>query len=175
MAKKTAKGKALKGARPQSTPKAKPAALAPGTVLRKLDRNGNTRCECTVEGEGYRDKGIVYGSLSGFIVSQKHLGWEASPDRYDDGGFTGANMDRPALQRLLADIEASRVDVVVVYKVDRLSRSLLDFARSRYSCGTSRRLRMRYDGWTKSLSGACAERRAQQALDRFWEANTRSA
>jgi site-specific DNA recombinase len=64
-----------------------------------------------------------------YITSQKHLGWEASPERYDDGGFTGANMDRPALQRLLADIEATRVDVVVVYKVDRLSRSLLDFAR----------------------------------------------
>jgi len=64
-----------------------------------------------------------------FIVSQKHLGWEVVPERYDDGGFTGANMDRPALQRLLTDIEASRVDVVVVYKVDRLSRSLLDFAR----------------------------------------------
>jgi len=64
-----------------------------------------------------------------FITSQKHLGWEPSSDRYDDGGFTGANMDRPALKRLLEDIEASRVDVVVVYKVDRLSRSLLGFAR----------------------------------------------
>ena len=51
------------------------------------------------------------------------------PDRYDDGGFTGGNMDRPALQRLLADIEAGKIDCVVVYKVDRLSRSLLDFAR----------------------------------------------
>ena len=53
----------------------------------------------------------------------------ALPDRYDDGGFTGGNMERPALQRLLADIEAGRVDCVVVYKVDRLCRSLLDFAR----------------------------------------------
>src|ERR1051325_3262872 len=64
-----------------------------------------------------------------FIASQKHLGWECLQDRYDDGGFTGANMDRPALKRLLEDIEASRVDVVMVYKVDRLSRSLMDFAR----------------------------------------------
>ena len=64
-----------------------------------------------------------------FIASQKHLGWAQLPDRYDDGGFTGANMDRPALKRLLEDIEASRVDVVMVYKVDRLSRSLMDFAR----------------------------------------------
>jgi DNA invertase Pin-like site-specific DNA recombinase len=51
------------------------------------------------------------------------------PERYDDGGFTGANLERPALQRLLADIEAGRIDCVVIYKVDRLSRSLLDFAR----------------------------------------------
>jgi len=58
-----------------------------------------------------------------------HEGWEALPDRYDDGGFTGGNIDRPALQRLLADIEAGKIDMVVVYKVDRLSRSLLDFAQ----------------------------------------------
>ena len=51
------------------------------------------------------------------------------PDRYDDGGFSGGNMERPALKRLLDDIEAGRVDCVAVYKVDRLSRSLLDFAR----------------------------------------------
>ena len=64
-----------------------------------------------------------------YISSQLHEGWTPIPDAYDDGGFTGANMDRPALQRLLADIEADKVDCVVVYKVDRLSRSLLDFAR----------------------------------------------
>ena len=60
---------------------------------------------------------------------QRQQGWTLLPDRYDDGGFTGANTDRPAFQKLLADIDAGRVDVVVVYKVDRLSRSLLDFAR----------------------------------------------
>lgn len=64
-----------------------------------------------------------------YIASQKHEGWAALPDRYDDGGFTGGNMERPALRRLLADIEAGRIDTVVTYKVDRLSRSLLDFAR----------------------------------------------
>src|SRR5262245_2614410 len=64
-----------------------------------------------------------------YIKSQSHEGWECLPDRYDDGGFTGGNMDRPAVHRLLADIEAGRIDCVVVYKVDRLSRSLLDFAR----------------------------------------------
>lgn len=64
-----------------------------------------------------------------FIASQQHEGWVCLPDCYDDGGFTGGNMERPALQRLMVDIEAGRVDCVVVYKVDRLSRSLLDFAR----------------------------------------------
>ncbi len=64
-----------------------------------------------------------------YILSQRHEGWVALPDRYDDGGFTGGNMERPALKRLLADIDAGRVDAVVTYKVDRLSRSLLDFAR----------------------------------------------
>jgi site-specific DNA recombinase len=64
-----------------------------------------------------------------YIVSQKHLGWILAPTHYDDGGFTGANLDRPALQQLLEDIDARRIDVIVVYKVDRLSRSLLDFAR----------------------------------------------
>jgi DNA invertase Pin-like site-specific DNA recombinase len=63
------------------------------------------------------------------ICSQRGEGWTASPDRYDDGGFTGANMDRPALKRLLADVEAGIVNCVVVYKVDRLSRSLLDFTK----------------------------------------------
>lgn len=64
-----------------------------------------------------------------FIRSQANEGWECLPDHYDDGGFTGGNMDRPALKRLMADIEAGKIDCVVVYKVDRLSRSLLDFAR----------------------------------------------
>ncbi len=64
-----------------------------------------------------------------YIQSQRHEGWKCLPQRYDDGGFTGGNMDRPALKRLLADVEAGRVDCVVCYKLDRLSRSLLDFAR----------------------------------------------
>lgn len=64
-----------------------------------------------------------------YVAAQKHEGWVCLPDRYDDGGFTGGNMDRPALQRLMKDIEAGKVDCVVVYKVDRLSRSLMDFAR----------------------------------------------
>src|SRR5260370_4334107 len=64
-----------------------------------------------------------------YISSQRHAGWTALAERYDDGGYTGANMERPALRKLLADIEGGNIDCVLVYKVDRLSRSLLDFAR----------------------------------------------
>jgi len=64
-----------------------------------------------------------------FIKSQKHQGWTLIRTQYDDGGFSGASLDRPALQNLLKDVDAGRVDCIVVYKVDRLSRSLLDFAR----------------------------------------------
>ncbi len=62
-------------------------------------------------------------------TSSGSQGWTLVDERYDDGGFTGANIDRPAFQRLMADVEAGKVDVIVVYKVDRLSRSLLDFAK----------------------------------------------
>jgi DNA invertase Pin-like site-specific DNA recombinase len=64
-----------------------------------------------------------------FINSQRHEGWVCLPKGYDDGGFSGATMDRPALQRLLADTAAGRVDTIVVYKIDRLTRSLADFAK----------------------------------------------
>ncbi|MBY0113205.1 MAG: recombinase family protein [Phycisphaerales bacterium] len=73
--------------------------------------------------EAQREAGLDY------IKSQKHQGWVAVPSRYDDGGYSGGSTDRPGLQKLLADIQSRRVDVVVVYKVDRLSRSLADFAR----------------------------------------------
>ncbi|HWJ70683.1 MAG TPA: recombinase family protein [Sphingobium sp.] len=64
-----------------------------------------------------------------YIVSQRHEGWTLVKTAYDDGGFSGGSMERPALQRLLADVEAGKVDVIVVYKVDRLTRALSDFAR----------------------------------------------
>jgi DNA invertase Pin-like site-specific DNA recombinase len=64
-----------------------------------------------------------------YIASQKAEGWVLYPESYDDGGFSGGTLDRPALKRLLADIEGGRIDVVVVYKIDRLSRSLMDFAK----------------------------------------------
>ena len=68
-------------------------------------------------------------ACTAFVTSQKHEGWRAVKDRFDDGGFSGGSMDRPALQRLLAEIAVGRIDVVVVYKVDRLTRSLSDFAK----------------------------------------------
>jgi site-specific DNA recombinase len=64
-----------------------------------------------------------------YVLSQRHEGWKPLPARYDDGGFSGGNMERPALKRLLEDLAAKRLDTVVVYKVDRLTRSLADFAK----------------------------------------------
>ena len=64
-----------------------------------------------------------------YIKSQAHEGWRLIRDHYDDGGFSGGSMDRPALQKLLTDVQARRIDVIVVYKVDRLTRSLADFAK----------------------------------------------
>jgi site-specific DNA recombinase len=81
-----------------------------------LDQDFNTL-------DAQRESGEAY------IASMKNEGWVCIPTRYDDGGFTGGNMERPALQRLMADIEAGKIDCVIVYKVDRLSRSLLDFSR----------------------------------------------
>jgi len=64
-----------------------------------------------------------------FIASQRHEGWRALPAHYDDGGYSGGNLERPALKSLLEDVDASKVDTIVVYKVDRLTRSLTDFAK----------------------------------------------
>src|ERR1700693_5184511 len=64
-----------------------------------------------------------------FISSQRHEGWTVLPQHYDDGGFSGGTMDRPALHQLLADIRAGKIDTIVCYKVDRLTRSLADFAK----------------------------------------------
>jgi DNA invertase Pin-like site-specific DNA recombinase len=73
--------------------------------------------------EAQRDSALA------FIASQRHEGWTAIDDNYDDGGFSGGNTNRPALKRLLEDVEDGKIDVVVVYKIDRLSRSLSDFAK----------------------------------------------
>ncbi len=103
-----------------------------------MNRNHAMPIRCAIYTRKSTDEGLEkdFNSLDAqresgeaFIKSLANEGWECLPTKYDDGGFTGANMDRPALRRLLADIEAGKVDCVIVYKVDRLSRSLLDFAR----------------------------------------------
>ncbi|MGB6557220.1 MAG: recombinase family protein, partial [Pseudolabrys sp.] len=70
-----------------------------------------------------------YDASQAYIRSQAHAGWMLIRSKYDDGGFSGGNTERPALQRLLDDVRAGKVDVIVVYKVDRLTRSLADFAK----------------------------------------------
>src|SRR5262245_46068847 len=68
-------------------------------------------------------------ACAAYIKSQASQGWQGLAKHYDDPAYSGGNMDRPALQRLLKDIEAGQIDVVVVYKIDRLTRSLADFAK----------------------------------------------
>jgi site-specific DNA recombinase len=70
-----------------------------------------------------------YDASQAYIRSQAHAGWTLLRGKYDDGGFSGGNTERPALQRLLIDVTAGKIDVIVVYKVDRLTRSLADFAK----------------------------------------------
>ena len=103
-----------------------------------MPRADASRKRCAIYTRKSSEEGLdqVFNSLEAqceacdaYIRSQRHEGWIPARTRYDDGGFSGGNMERPALQRLLADIAAGRVDVVVVYKVDRLTRSLADFAR----------------------------------------------
>jgi DNA invertase Pin-like site-specific DNA recombinase len=102
--------------------------------------NGSTkpRIRCAVYTRKSSEDGLEqdYNSLDAqrdasesYIASQRHEGWVLVPDPYDDGGFSGGNTNRPGLKRLLADIEARRIDIVVVYKIDRLTRSLMDFAK----------------------------------------------
>src|SRR5438552_6426636 len=70
-----------------------------------------------------------YDAASAYIKSQAHAGWTLIRARYDDGGYSGGSTERPALQQLLSDVRAGKIDVIVVYKVDRLTRSLADFAK----------------------------------------------
>jgi site-specific DNA recombinase len=100
--------------------------------------NSNRRLNCAIYTRKSTAEGLgkEFNSLDAqreraeaYIKSQTQEGWNCLSDHYDDGGFTGGNMDRLALRQLLADIEAGNVNCVVVYKVDRLSRSLMDFAR----------------------------------------------
>jgi site-specific DNA recombinase len=79
--------------------------------------------------QGFNSLDAQREACAAYILSQASEGWTALPDLYDDGGISGGTLERPALQRLLADVAAGKVDVIVVYKVDRLSRSLFDFAK----------------------------------------------
>jgi DNA invertase Pin-like site-specific DNA recombinase len=99
-------------------------------------RNGRIRCAIYTRKSSEEGLEQEFNSLQAqreacdaFIKSQRHEGWVCVPDGYDDGGLSGTTMERPALQQLLAEIQAGRVDIVVVYKVDRLTRSLADFAK----------------------------------------------
>jgi site-specific DNA recombinase len=103
------------------TAQAQPATVRCAIYTRKSTDEGLSQDFNSLDAQ--REAGEAY------IRSQRHEGWTVVPKQYDDGGFTGGNMDRPALKRLLADIEAGQIDCIVVYKVDRLSRSLLDFSR----------------------------------------------
>ena len=99
-------------------------------------RNGTVRCAIYTRKSSEEGLEQEFNSLQAqreaceaFINSQRHEGWVCLPKAYNDGGFSGATIDRPALQQLLADLTAGRVDIVVVYKIDRLTRSLADFAK----------------------------------------------
>ena len=101
-----------------------------------MRRNGTVRCAIYTRKSSEEGLEQEFNSLQAqreaceaFIDSQRHEGWVCLRAAYDDGGFSGATMDRPALRQLLADISAGRVDTVVVYKIDRLTRSLADFAK----------------------------------------------
>jgi site-specific DNA recombinase len=104
----------------------------------KTPRRTGRKIRCAIYTRKSSDEGLdqAFNSLdaqreacAAFVLSQKHEGWAALPALYDDGGYSGGTMERPALKRLLADIEAGQIEVVVVYKVDRLTRALSDFAK----------------------------------------------
>src|SRR6516165_6214796 len=104
----------------------------------KTPRQPTKKTRCAIYTRKSSDEGLeqAFNSLdaqreacAAFIQSQKHEGWTVLPTLYDDGGFSGGTLERPALRRLLDDIEVGQIDVIVVYKVDRLTRALSDFAK----------------------------------------------
>ena len=107
---------------------AKPKLNASGTGIRRCAIYTRKSSEEGLE-QAFNSLDAQREACGAYITSQRHEGWVALPDPYDDGGISGGTMERPALQRLLADIQAGKVDLVVVYKVDRLTRSLGDFAK----------------------------------------------
>ncbi len=106
--------------------------------MTESEMNAERRLRCAIYTRKSTEEGLeqAFNTLQAqreaaeaYIQSQRQSGWVAVAERYDDGGFSGASLERPALERLMAAIDSGFIDCVVVYKVDRLSRSLLDFAR----------------------------------------------
>ena len=97
----------------------------------KLFRCGIYTRKSTEEGleQEFNSLDAQYEACAAYILSQRHEGWVQNPERYDDGGYSGGSMERPGVKRLMADVASGKVDVIVVYKVDRLTRALADFAR----------------------------------------------
>ena len=97
----------------------------------KLFRCGIYTRKSTEEGleQEFNSLDAQYEACAAYILSQRHEGWVENPERYDDGGYSGGSMERPGVKRLMADVASGKVDVIVVYKVDRLTRALADFAR----------------------------------------------
>lgn len=107
-------------------------------TLKAAGPTGTRQVRCAVYTRKSTDEGLdqAFNSLdaqreacAAYITSQVHEGWQLDPTLYDDGGYSGGTMERPALKRLLADVEGGRIQVIVIYKVDRLTRALSDFAR----------------------------------------------
>src|SRR4026207_860262 len=102
------------------------------------EKKGRQRLHCAIYTRKSSEEGLEqdFNSLDAqreaceaFVLAHKAEGWILAADRYDDGGHSGGTLDRPALKRLLADVEAGAIETVVIYKIDRLSRVLLDFAK----------------------------------------------
>jgi DNA invertase Pin-like site-specific DNA recombinase len=104
----------------------KPRRAPPGSDTRRCAIYTRKSTSAGLE-QDFNSLDSQYDACHAYI--QRQTGWKLIRERYDDGGFTGANTDRPAFQRLMADVDAGKIDVIVVYKVDRLSRSLLDFVK----------------------------------------------
>ena len=102
----------------------------PRPIVRKLRCAVYTR-KSTEEGleQEFNSLDAQREACEAYVASQKAEGWLLTADRYNDGGYSGGTLERPALRRLIADIDAKKIDIVVVYKIDRLSRSLMDFAK----------------------------------------------
>ena len=107
------------------------ATVVSGTPTQRAVRCAIYTRKSTEEGleQAFNSLDAQREACAAYIASQKHEGWTETAELYDDGGFSGGNMERPGLKQLMADVQAGRIDVIVVYKVDRLTRALSDFAR----------------------------------------------